>query len=262
MGLRASPIRFGIAGAIVLAVIGCAGLLAWWVRSGPSRERASATPSAEVRARRDLASRKQADHVAEAPDDAAAIEERVSSARRASVEGRWRTARSIAVEKWRADILTATALGEIGAVPPMLTVRETGSLVQLTNRGAGPACVQLARVTRPNTDAVERCQVGPATCSMVKPGATLRLHVDRSGAKDNCLNAALEFRVGNVDFPEPSWWSRTAFNEFADRTLDISYKEEADLQADIARFEATVEDQGRAARWRQELAASGRNTRP
>ncbi|HUQ10132.1 MAG TPA: hypothetical protein VM146_07425 [Steroidobacteraceae bacterium] len=260
MGFPRSRYRFIT---ILLVVVGCMGLLTWWIRSGPDSrfEDAAPTRKAEVQERRHATNKKQADAVVAAPDESAASAAQLSSARRASVEGRWRTARSIAVEKWRADMLTATALGEIGAVPPMLTVRETGSQVQLTNRGAGPACVQLARVTRPKTDAVERCQVGPATCSMIKPGATLRLQVDRSGAKDDCLNAVLEFRVGNVDFPEPSWWSRTAFNEFADRATDISYKQEADLQADIARFEATVEDQGRAARWRQELAATGRNTR-
>jgi hypothetical protein len=182
-------------------------------------------------------------------------------ARITSLQERWRSARSIAVEKWRADVLTANALGEIGAIPPMLTVRETGSQVRITNRGASPACVQLTRVTRPKTDAVERCQVGPPTCSMVKPGATLRLQVARNDSKDSCLHAVLEFRVGTVDLPEPSWWSRTAFNEFADPPMDISYKEETDLQADIARFEATVKDQARAARWRQELAARSRNVR-
>jgi hypothetical protein len=187
------------------------------------------------------------------PGSEAAAAERRAAARRASLEQRWRSARSIAVEKWRADILTANALGEIGAVPPMLKVRITASQVQITNRGAGPACVQLARVTRPKTDAVQRCQVGPGTCSLVKPGATLRLPAFGTGATDSCLNAALEFRVGNVDFPEPSWWSRTAFNEFSDPPMDIGYKDEADLQADIARFEATVEDQDRAVRWRRSL---------
>ena len=97
---------------------------------------------------------------------------------------------------------------------------------------------------------------------MVKPGATLRLQVTRTGAKDGCLNAALEFRVGNVDEPEPSWWSRTAFNTFVDPPMDIGYKDETTLQADIARFEATVEDQDRAARWRREMTTAYQTTRP
>jgi hypothetical protein len=172
--------------------------------------------------------------------------------RRAALELRWRKARSIAVEKWRADVLTANLLGEVGATPPMVSIREAGSEVLLRNEGPGPICVAVARITRPNTDAVERCQVGPADCSPVKPGATIRLAASRGGAKESCLHAAFEFRVGNVDSPEPTWWSRTAFNAFRDTAVDISYKEEADLHADIARFEATVEDADRAARWRRE----------
>jgi hypothetical protein len=175
--------------------------------------------------------------------------------RRGLLELRWRNARSIAVEKWRADVLASNALGEIGEVPPMLSVRDAGSQVHVTNRGAGPVCVQLARVTRANTDAVERCQVGPATCSLVKPASTLTLQASGTNALEACPHAALEYRVGNVDAPEPTWWSRTAFNGFRDAPMDIGYKGEADLHADIARFEATVEDADRAARWRRELAA-------
>jgi hypothetical protein len=251
-------------GVVMLILVACVGLLTWSFRRYEASLDRTATPGVEARPRSEPTKRKLAAAGAKDADtaeDPVSDEERRMLARVASLQGRWRSARSIAVEKWRADMLTANALGEIGAVPPMLVVRESGNQVQITNRGAGPACVQLARVTRPKTDAVERCQVGPSTCSVVKPGATLRLQVFRTGSKDACLHAALEFRVGNVDSPEPSWWSRTAFNEFTDPPMDIGYKEEADLQADIARFEATVEDQGRAARWRQELAAPGRNVR-
>jgi hypothetical protein len=180
--------------------------------------------------------------------------ERLAATHRASLELRWRKARSIAVEKWRADLLTANAIGEIGAAPPMLRVHETGTQVQLTNRGAEPLCVALSRVTRPDTDAVQRCRIGPERCSLVKPGATIRLQILRNGATEACQNAAFEYRVGNVDFPEPSWWSRSAINEFDDPPHDIGYKDDADLQADIARFEATVEDADRAARWRRDIA--------
>lgn len=236
---------------VLLAIAGIGLLIGFLRRPHTSVDSTAATPAASGALTKEAARAAHAPEAVAIPD-----EEQRMLARIASLQERWRTARSIAVEKWRADVLTANALGEIGAVPPMFTVRETRSQVQITNRGASPACVQLTRVTRPKTDAVERCQVGPPTCSMVKPGATLRLQVVRSGTKNGCLHAALEFRVGNVDLPEPSWWSRTAFNEFADPPMDISYKQEADLQADIARFEATVEDQDRATRWRQELAAS------
>jgi hypothetical protein len=176
-----------------------------------------------------------------------------AEARRTLLESRWRKARSIAVEKWRADLLSANALGEIGAAPPMLEVSETAEQVRIRNRGVQTVCLSLSRVTRPGTDAVERCQIGPTQCSPIKPGATLRLPTLRKGGKESCLHAALEYRVGNVDSPEPSWWSRTAINEFVDPPQDISYKQDADLHADIARFEATVEDPDRAARWRRGL---------
>jgi hypothetical protein len=247
--LPTRPMGCGMA---VLILVGCAGLLTWYIRY--NYEESPKQKPAVTAQRKQKAVPHQPQASEPAQPEKATVAETLSVARRASLEQRWRSARSIAVEKWRADVLTANALGEIGAVPPMLGVRETGSHVQLTNRSPSPICVQLARVTRPNTDAVERCQVGPSTCSMVKSGATLRLQVFRTGAMDSCLNAALEFRVGNVDSPEPSWWSRTAFNTFVDPPMDIGYKDEAAIQLDIARFEATVEDQDRAARWRRELA--------
>ena len=244
-------------GTVVLALLLGAGLLTRHIRHGydTSVEQQAAAKRKPASEPVEAADPEEAEEL-ESPAEAEAqvlAEERLSDARRASLEVRWRKARSIAVEKWRADLLTANAIGEIGAAPPMLVVRETGAQVQIQNRGPQPVCVALARVTRPNTDAVERCQVGPAQCSLVKPGATVRLQTYRAGAKEACLHAAFEYRVGNVDNPEPSWWSRTAINEFADPPQDISYKEQADLQADIARYEATVEDADRAVRWRKAL---------
>ena len=227
--------------AVILALLLAVGLLVLFFRPGEVLPERTAALTATV----------ESEQAAE-PQPPADGER--ASARRASLEVRWRNARSIAVEKWRADLLTANAVGEIGAVPPMLTVRETGTQVQLTNRGSAPLCVSLARVTRPNTDAVRRCQVGPAECSLVKPKATIRLQLLRTDARESCTHAAFEYRVGHVDYPEPSWWSRTAINAFSDAPQDIDYKQDADLEADIARFEATVEDADRAARWRRELA--------
>jgi hypothetical protein len=227
--------------AVVLALLLGVGLLVLFVGPGEVLPERTAAPHGAVELENSAAPEL-------APDSQRA------ASRRASLEVRWRNARSIAVEKWRADLLTANAVGEIGAVPPMLTVRETGAQVQLTNRGAAPLCVALARVTRPNTDAVRRCQVGPADCSLVKPRATIRLQLLRTDARESCTHAAFEYRVGHVDFPEPSWWSRTAINTFNDPPQDIDYKQDADLETDIARFEATVEDADRAARWRHELA--------
>lgn len=239
-------------GVVVLAIALGLGLLALYIHHSYE---ATLQREAEVaEASRKLAAQPvEMDH-AMSPETTAVLTIPAAAQRRASLEIRWRKARSIAVEKWRADLLTANAIGEIGAVPPMLSVREAGGQVRITNRSLQPVCVSLARVTRPNTDAVERCQVGPAECSMVKPAATLRLPLTRTGAKESCLHAAFEFRVGTVDFPEPSWWSRTAINTFSDPRKDISYKDETDLQSDIARFEATVEDVDRAARWRRDLA--------
>ncbi|HUQ10365.1 MAG TPA: hypothetical protein VM146_08605 [Steroidobacteraceae bacterium] len=246
------------AGLATLLLLLCAGLFTWYLRHSDEAS-LEAKPAVTAQRKQVAAPHEPASGEPGQPDVVAANEP-MSVERRASLEQRWRAARSVAVEKWRADVLTANALGEIGAVPPMLAVREAGAHVNITNRGLGPVCVQLARVTRPNTDAVERCQVGPSSCSMVKSGATLRLQVLRPGAKDSCLNAALEFRVGTVDSPEPSWWSRTAFNTFVDPPMEIGYKDETTIQADIARFEATVEDQDRAARWRRELLISYPNT--
>lgn len=247
------PVKPMGCGAVVLVVLLGAGLLMWQVRR--SHDSSVEQQAAVAAAKRNQAAQPVEAAEAEVPVAAGGplASGRLSDARRASLDLRWRKARSIAVEKWRADLLTANAIGEIGAAPPMLAVRETGAHVQIKNLGLQPVCVALARVTRPNTDAVERCQVGPAACSPVKPGATVRLQIQRAGAKETCLHAAFEYRVGDVDNPEPSWWSRTAINEFADPPRDISYKEEADLQADIARYEATVEDADRAVRWRKDL---------
>lgn len=179
----------------------------------------------EARIRALAEDRQQQRAVAESAIDtpAPAIEAELKA--RAELVARWRAARRKAVDQWREKLVAANAVGKSDAVPPMLSVDDNGSLVTLTNRTQDPVCVMVARVATRDAAVLDRCIVGGSRCLVLQGGATVRWTTPRTGNPENCLTGALEYRIGDVDHPEPSWWSESALEAFGSEATDPDYFE-------------------------------------
>jgi hypothetical protein len=161
-------------------------------------------------------------------------------------------------DKWRADIEAANAFGAVGVVPPMLDVQEAGAHVRVTNLHRLPVCLRLTRIarnsTRPND--VVRCVLDSETCRVIAPGGSHRFQLFRSGNSPDCFHSALEYRVGTPLDPEPTWWSRTALEEY-----DAAPRAESpgasrlpsEIIAMTRKLELQLADTDRARRWREGL---------
>jgi hypothetical protein len=163
-------------------------------------------------------------------------------ARTALVE-RWHVARRTAIEEWGKALVAAGALGDQGVAPPMLDIRDTGSLVSVTNRAPGPACVLIQRFGINESGAHIRCAVGGYRCVVIRSGETRRLPT--LGGAANCASRLLEFRVGDVDHPETGWWSKSAFDAFGsvDPGPDFEPRwSDAFLRAEIGRLDKQMKD--------------------
>jgi len=189
----------------------------------------------------------------------AAVEASAADARRVAAERnsraalieRWRNARRGAIDAWRKDLVAAHAVGARGVKPPMLDVQQQGSLVIVTNRGAESACVLISRIEMNLSGNTDRCAVGSARCTQIPAGKTVRMPTLLAGSPEGCLAGTLEYRVGDVDHPDPGWWSGSALAdlgtvdpdpEFADRWSDDR------LHAEVERLEQQVRDRLRVER--------------
>lgn len=170
---------------------------------------------------------------------------------RAQLIERWQTARGRAIEQWRQDLIEAHAVGGLGAAPPMLSIDDTGSQVMITNRANEAACVLVTRIATRDGGVMARCSVGAHRCVSIQAGATVRWPTLRTGNSELCLTGSLEFRVGNVDHPNPSWWSQTALNQFGGDDPAPGFRErqsDAALMTEIVRLEQQIEDRMRVER--------------
>jgi hypothetical protein len=159
--------------------------------------------------------------------------------------------------RWLKDVEAAHAFGAMGVVPPMLSLVENGSFVEVTNLHRARLCVLVERVSRTVTE-IERCRVGGLRCSAIEPGATVRLQMFRAGNPPACLEAPFEFRIGSPSDPEPSWWSQPALREAARFGFGAMRDEELDdaqIAAETARLNTLLSDTTRAQRWRAELSS-------
>jgi hypothetical protein len=165
------------------------------------------------------------------------------------------TLRGRVVAKWRADIETAKSSADPGVVPPMLRVAEHGTFFEVTNQGADAVCLSMERVAR-HADAIERCRIGGETCQALLPGATARLQLFRSGNPEGCLEAPLEFRLGDAFTPELSWWSGPAVGDYTDGDAAERYRRfsTAELAREKRLLDGLLADDARAARWIEQLA--------
>lgn len=178
----------------------------------------------------------------------AAVAERKS---RAELIDRWRAARSTALRQWREDLVAASAVGSLGEAPPMLSVEDNGALVTITNRAKNAACVLVTRVATRDSKVLSRCTVGGNRCVVIQAGATARWATLRTGNSESCLTGTLEYRVGNFDYPDPSWWSESALGQFGTEDPDpvfVARWSDAALITEIVRLEKQIENRMRVER--------------
>jgi hypothetical protein len=228
-----------VVGALLTLGIATAGVK--YLKSAKARAREAAV--AEVmQARRDVAAQTRLSQARAAEAD---------RKNRAELIGRWRVARQAAIEQWRKDLIDARAVGGLGVAPPMLRVQDNGSLVTVTNGAKHAACVLITRVATRESAVTSRCTVGGNRCVVLQAGATARWPTLRAGNSESCLAGSLEYRVGNVDYPEPSWWSEGALGQFGSEDPDPEFIDrwsDTALITEIHRLEKQSEDRMRVER--------------
>jgi len=164
--------------------------------------------------------------------------------------------------KWRADVEAAGVSGALGAVPPMLAVEEHTNYVIVTNKLADRAvCVQLQRVSRRSQKGndYDRCRLDLDRCRELQPRASLHFQQYRTGNPPDCANTPLEYRVGGPFAPEPTWWTRTALEDFDARPppepLRRGSTESWPLRGNEQKLRQLLEETDRATRWRREFGS-------
>lgn len=165
--------------------------------------------------------------------------------------------RAEAQARWRADVEAAGAWGVDGDIPPMLVVTNSGSVrVKVTNLGGRKICLALARVLRKaGTDVYERCahDIG-RQCTGIMPGRSAELGMFPDANSPACGAQQYEYRIGSPLEPEPSWWSRSALEDFdrhpPDPKAGLANLPTMQLRGEIAIVEDQLAEKDRATRWR------------
>ena len=166
--------------------------------------------------------------------------------------------------RWREDLEAAGAIGKAGERPPMIRMTHgAAGTWQVTNLTDQPICVNIGRVLR-DAGRWQRCAADLDTrCRELGRKATRLFVLPEFNALPACARGQLEFRVGTPTQPEPSWWTRSALDQSNSRRLadDRAYRDfQIDqLRGEVAFLESMITEQGRAARWRKELVALGRD---
>jgi len=160
--------------------------------------------------------------------------------------------------RWRADVEAAGAWGGDGVVPPMLVVTNPGSSsLKVTNQASRTICVGIARVLRkPGTDVYDRCpqDIG-RRCSEILPGRSAQVGMFPDTASPACGGGFYEYRIGTPMQPKPSWWSRSALDDFdrhpPDPMAGLTNLPTMRLRGEIAILEDMLAEKDRAKRWRE-----------
>lgn len=167
--------------------------------------------------------------------------------------------RQLGIE-WRADVASAGATAAPGRTPPMLKVTELREQAQVMNLTDSPLYLCLSRV-RTSADGHQlRCLLDAGNVVRFGPHGTHRFIVFQTGNinPEACKGGQLEFRVGTVNDPEPSWWTQTAledFAQFAPPPVSLADNSLETLRTQVADLQRRLADSGRADRWRAALAA-------
>jgi hypothetical protein len=142
----------------------------------------------------------------------------------------------------------------------MLAVEEHTNYVIVTNKLTDrPVCVQLQRVSRRSQKGndYDRCRLDLDTCRELPPGVSLHFQQYRTGNPPDCANTPLEYRVGGPFAPEPTWWTRTALEDFDARPppepLRRGSTESWPLRGNEQQLRELLTEKDRATRWRREF---------
>ena len=179
-------------------------------------------------------------------------------AREATVE-EWRQRHLEASYKWFGDVQASGLRGGAGSAPPWVAVREDADTVTLSNLSdLHLGCVSLSRVSASG----ERCELlaDGAACGVLVPRGARSWQTRTAAA---CIGMPLEFRIGDVRHPEPSWWSDSALTvwrknldgvESSDEIYGVPPPDAAARGAVVTQLEADLGDFDRAIRWQADLA--------
>jgi hypothetical protein len=137
--------------------------------------------------------------------------------------------------KWRADLQAAGAYGAPGAEPPMLVVRKEsdGRLIMTNLSGKRIEMIRVARVVRDSTrmDGWARCYLeaksNRSEWSYIAKDGVQEFVLPERRAAETCASGELEFRIGDEQRPEPSWWTDSALVGYDQASEEISKRTEA-----------------------------------
>jgi hypothetical protein len=117
--------------------------------------------------------------------------------------------------KWYSDLHAAGAHGPAGIQPPMLWIRDLGSMVYVQNvADITLDCVRLSR-------GAVRLRARWGECARLEPGRETEFTMNVINA--DAQKAPLVYEVGDPLQPEPSWWSDPALQrEFGAFDLERS----------------------------------------
>ena len=118
--------------------------------------------------------------------------------------------------KWLDDLFAAGAHGQPGVEPPFLEVDDEGDSVTVLNISGRPIdCLYLQRVkVSESSGEVElTCELilkhSTHSCAPLPNGYSRQLVLPKE-ADPQCKSLPLEFRVGDMGHPDPSYWSDSA----------------------------------------------------
>ncbi len=222
-------------------------------------QRAKADAETAERAHRAAESARQAEQKAAVSMETARANAKVrESQQRTDYAAQLASLRTEAHQRWRADVEAAGVWGTEGVVPPMLVVRDLGNTqTRVTNLASKTVCVGLARVLRkPGTDVYERCphDIG-RRCIGIRSGGYADIPLYPDPTTRACAAGLLEYRVGTPLEPEPTWWSRSALDDFDRHPPDPNPARTSlqtlQMRGEIALLEKMLAETDRATRWRE-----------
>jgi hypothetical protein len=247
----------GLKGRLVIyGVFGLIGAGAWQLAERRAEQKARYSADREYAAER---IRKESQHTELTVEQARAEAARREAVTLADNRKQMLELTGEAHRRWREDIESAGAIGDDGMIPDMLRVQVTGNWqFRITNNSPRRICLELFRVLKRGNTVYHRCEKDwNSGCREMAPLKTADFSMPPERNSPACSDGQLEFRIGTPLKPEPSWWSRSAIDDFDRHPPDLKGKfdrmDNFQLRSEIAILEKILAEQDRAARWRREL---------
>lgn len=123
-------------------------------------------------------------------------------------------------QKWLTDLLAADAHGPAGSEPPMLEIEDSGA--QVVVRNISDVSIDCAKIYRRLPDGTSRQMLGRYDCERLGPGDRTTYSLARDF---EYAHGQLEFRIGDPQNPEPSWWSDSALEDAYGQDLQVERRD-------------------------------------